>query len=88
MEGRIKYGLMVVDPTDLDEDSNPSIVHFCGYWNKPDEDNINHLREEISTDETFGLTEIVDRFEIYPAPFYLVEYYANIIDEMENDEVD
>ena len=31
------------------------------------------LREELMTDEEFGLTEIAHRLDILPAPDYIVE---------------
>lgn len=76
----IKYGLMVIDPETLDESTDTlEIVHFVGYWNEPTLDDANSLREELRTDEEFGLTEIADRLEIYPAPDEVVESHVELL---------
>lgn len=75
----IKYGLIVVDPTQEDEDLD--ILHFCGYWNKPTKKDADLLREELMTDESFGLTEIAHRLDILPCPDYILEQYLEEIRE-------
>jgi hypothetical protein len=67
----IKYGLIVVDPTQEGEMMN--ILHFVGYWEKPTLSDAESLREELMTDEEFGLTEIAHRLDILPAPDYIVQ---------------
>jgi hypothetical protein len=69
----IKYGLMVVDPTQ--EGEMMDIIHFVGYWKEPNENDAAQLREELMTDEEFGLTEIAHRLDILPAPDYIVEEF-------------
>ena len=69
----IKYGLMVIDPTQ--EGEMMDILHFVGYWNKPTKINADSLREELMTDEEFGLTEIAHRLDILPAPDYIVKAF-------------
>jgi hypothetical protein len=69
----IKYGLMVVDPTQ--EGEMMDIIHFVGYWKEPNENDAAQLREELMTDEEFGLTEIAHRLDILPAPYYIVEEF-------------
>ena len=69
----IKYGLMVVDPTQ--EGEMMDIIHFVGYWEEPTKENADQLREELMTDEEFGLTEIAHRLDILPAPDYIVEEF-------------
>ena len=69
----IKYGLMVVDPTQ--EGEMMDIIHFVGYWTAPPKNNAAQLREELMTDEEFGLTEIAHRLDILPAPDYIVEEF-------------
>lgn len=69
----IKYGLIVVDPTQ--ESEMLDILHFVGYWNKPNEQDAASLREELMTDKEFGLTEIAHRLDILPAPDYIVKQY-------------
>lgn len=69
----IKYGLMVVDPTQ--EGEMMDIIHFVGYWKEPTKNDAAQLREELMTDEEFGLTEIAHRLDILPAPDYIVEKF-------------
>jgi hypothetical protein len=69
----IKYGLIVVDPTQ--EGEMLDILHFVGYWNKPTLSDAESLREELMTDEEFGLTEIAHRLDILPAPDYIVQEF-------------
>lgn len=71
----IKYGLMVIDPTQESEMMN--IIHFVGYWKEPTKLDAIALREELMTDEEFGLTEIAHRLDILPAPDYIVEGFIN-----------
>jgi hypothetical protein len=69
----IKYGLMVIDPTQ--EGEMKDILHFVGYWEEPNKRDADQLREELMTDEEFGLTEIASRLDILPAPDYIVEEF-------------
>lgn len=71
----IKYGLMVIDPTQ--ESEMMDIIHFVGYWKEPTKLDAIALREELMTDEEFGLTEIAHRLDILPAPDYIVEGFIN-----------
>ena len=78
----IKYGLMVIDPTQ--EGEMMDILHFVGYWEKPTLRDANLLREELMTDEEFGLCEIAHRLDILPAPDYIVQEYIKDIESYEN----
>ncbi len=69
----IKYGLMVIDPEQ--EGEMKDILHFVGYWEEPTKMDADLLREELMTDEEFGLTEIANRLNILPAPDYIVEEF-------------
>ena len=69
----IKYGLMVIDPEQ--EGEMKDILHFVGYWEEPNKTAADQLREELMTDEEFGLTEIAHRLDILPAPDYIVEEF-------------
>ena len=69
----IKYGLIVIDPTQ--EGEMMDIIHFVGYWDVPTKNDADQLREELMTDEEFGLTEIAHRLDILPAPDYIVEEF-------------
>jgi len=73
----IKYGLMVVDPNQ--EGEMLDIIHFVGYWSKPNKADADSLRTELMTDEEFGLTEIAHRLDILPAPDYIVQEYIKEI---------
>ena len=76
----IKYGLMVIDPTQ--EGEMMDILHFVGYWNEPTIVDATNLRKELMSDEEFGLTEIVHRLDILPAPDYIVQQFFK---EISND---
>jgi len=75
----IKYGLIVVDPTQ--ESEMMDILHFVGYWSEPTENDAKLLRKELMTDEEFGLTEIAHRLDILPAPDYIVKEYIKDLDD-------
>jgi|GEM_PF-3587377 len=76
---KINYGLIVVDPTQ--EGDMLDIIHFVGYENEPSAETAMQLREELSTDEEFGLIEIIDNLLILPAPEDIVEIFRKDIDE-------
>jgi hypothetical protein len=44
----INHGFMALD-------ENNKLVHFCGYENKPTNEDKEHLRHELRTDESLGL---------------------------------
>ena len=75
----IKYGLIVIDPTQ--EGENLDILHFCGYWNQPTKKDVDFLREELMTDKSFGLTEIAHIVDILPCPDYILQQYLKRIIE-------
>jgi hypothetical protein len=69
----IKYGLMVIDPEQ--EGEMKDILHFVGYWEEPNKTDADQLREELMTDDEFGLTEIAHRLDILPAPEYIIKEF-------------
>lgn len=71
----IKYGLIVIDPTE-DGETN-SILHFCGYWEPPTKEDMDSLMDELKTDEEFGLVDIAHRIVILPCPDYMVKEFIN-----------
>jgi len=73
----IKYGLIAIDPEQ--EGEMKDVLHFCGYWEEPTKNDADSLRDELMTDEEFGLTEIAHRLDILPAPEYIVKEF---IDEL------
>ena len=72
----MKYGLIVIDPTEAQNENDEStILHFCGYETQPTQSDVNSLFEELSTNEDFGLTDKMDIIEIYDAPQEIVDMY-------------
>jgi hypothetical protein len=69
----IRYGLMVIDPEQ--EGEMKDILHFVGYWEEPNKNDAAQLREELMTDEEFGLTEIASRLDILPAPEQIIKEF-------------
>lgn len=45
-----KFGLIILDEA-------RHMLHFCGYISKPTKEDREHLRSELKTDKSFGLTE-------------------------------
>ena len=74
------YGLMVVDPRITD---HISIIHYCAFENEPTQKEIDHLREELRTDEDFGMGDEADIMEILPATEEVVEHFRKEIEENE-----
>ena len=77
----IKYGLVAIDP--LQEGDLKTVLHFCGYIDQPGENELLSLMNELRTNETFGLTEIVHRLDFLAAPDDLVEEYVKQLIEHE-----
>jgi len=63
-----KYGLVVVDETS-------EIFHFCAYLNKPTEVDKQNLYYELKTDESFGLTDRIDKLTIEEASQEVLDQY-------------
>lgn len=72
---QINYGLIVLDPEQIDEDGDKLIVHFVGFMVPPTDADINSIKEEIKTDPEFGLMDIADRLEYELAPQELIDYF-------------
>lgn len=49
----IKFGLIILDESGW-------MIHFCGYPDKPTNEDREQLRNELKADESFGLTERSD----------------------------
>lgn len=67
----IKYGIMVVDSRE-DDDGLNAIVHFCGYENSPTQHGFDSLKEELSTDESFGLVNEMQYLVLAEAPSEII----------------
>lgn len=78
--GQIKYGLVVTDPTSNDNE----ILHFCGYWERPAQKDVDSLREELKNDPEFGLQDIAGIVDISLASKDVLEMYQKIISSREN----
>jgi len=74
----IKYGLIVLNREDL-ENGIYEILHFVGYEKEPNEIDIKSLMEELKTDDSFGLTDLVDNLIIIRAADETVEEYKKIV---------
>lgn len=74
----IKYGLIAIDPNE--ESEAKSILHFCGYWDEPNQEDMKWLLEELKTDEEFGLTDIADRLMIIKCPEDLLHEFIKDIE--------
>jgi hypothetical protein len=75
-----KYGLMVIDPTIVDED-DCNIVHFVGYLEEPTKEDAKQLREELRDDPEFGLQDMWDKVDIFPAPQEIVDHFLSCYNE-------
>lgn len=75
---KFTHGIMVIDTTDVNDDGDPRIIHFVGYWSEPTLETVEHLREEFLTDESHGLKELEEAggiLEYYPAPQDIIDFY-------------
>ena len=62
------YGVGFINPNDQDENGDVTILHMVLMEQPPDDDMVQHLWDEIATDEEFGLAEIVDELEMIELP--------------------
>lgn len=76
----INYGIMVLD-TRLDADGTNPILHFCGFEEFPTDDDFDDLRHELSIDEEFGLTEMMDFVVLIEASADVVAMYREMYNE-------
>lgn len=74
----IKYGILAVDSRQDEDGMNP-IFHFCGYESPPNEDDFDDLRHELSTNEEFGLTEMMDFVVLVEATSEVVALYREML---------
>jgi len=59
------HGIIVFDPESQDEE-DIEMVHWVGYWQEPDLEDIEDLKRELKEDNQFGLVDIADRLEYVP----------------------
>jgi hypothetical protein len=70
----VKYGIVAY----VHDDENPNqlvILHFCGYGEKPTEEDYNALRDELQDSEDFGLQGI--DFELAEATEDMLTYFKD-----------
>jgi len=56
------YGIIVVDP-ESQNDKDIEMVHFVGYWEKPDKEDFEDVKRELKEDDQFGLVDIAEKLE-------------------------
>ena len=73
----IKYGLIVLNRKDI-EDGIYEILHFVGYEKEPTDIDISSLKDELNTDDSFGLSNLGENLIIIRASEETVEEYKKI----------
>jgi hypothetical protein len=56
------HGIIVFDPESEDGEM-VEMVHFVGYWSKPEKEEFDSLAKELAEDDQFGLVDIANRLE-------------------------
>lgn len=73
----MKFGLVAVDRRELD--ANPLaeavILHFCGYAEKPTQQDINDMFKTMADTPEFGVADKMPFIDVYDAPETVVEQY-------------
>lgn len=77
----VKYGLVVLDVKNPNEDGSIPILHFVGFRTPPGENEIKHLREELKTNKEFDLIDKIDDLVIYFASEDIMNWYHNLSKE-------
>jgi hypothetical protein len=82
---KFTHGVMVVQPSLKNEDGIP-VVHFVGYWEEPNRDDIDALITELEEDEDFAFRNEMKagELELYPATQEILDYYNSVINKKEN----
>jgi hypothetical protein len=78
----LTHGLVVVDKRKMEasKDGMVNVLHFCGYWREPTQEDVNSLMHELATTPEFGVMDIIEHIGIYDAtPELVEEYKADII---------
>ena len=82
---KFTHGIMVIDPKNPNDDESIPVRHFVGYWQEPKEEDVLGLYDELRTDETLGLTEVIDDLELVPATQEVLDYFNSHIHDHEED---
>ena len=76
-EATFKYGLIVVNLDEIDDNGDTKVIHFAGYYNEPTDEDAILLRKELGEDEDFGLSQRIDELTISEAPEEIIEFYRD-----------
>lgn len=75
---KFTHGIIAITPEKPNADGSIPVMHFVGYWEKPQEADILGLHEELSNDEELGLTEMMDDIELIPATPEVLEHFNSL----------
>jgi|AntRauMFilla1563_2_1112583.scaffolds.fasta_scaffold71374_2 hypothetical protein len=75
---KFTHGIMVIDPKNPNEDGSIPVRHFVGYWEEPQEEDVQSLYDELRTDEELGLTETIDELELAPATQEVLKHFNSL----------
>ena len=83
-EFNMTHGLIALDRRQVEgeSDTDPSVLHFCGYESKPSQDDINALYLELKVKKEFGLNEIFEHIVVYDAPEEVIEHFRGDVKNM------
>ena len=71
---KFTHGLVIIDPSQNEENGDRTIIHFVGYWSKPNNDDVTNLKKELISD--FDMDE---KFIVEEASEGVVNHYNNLI---------
>ena len=75
----IKYGIAAIIKSE-DEPEDFQVAHFVGFFEKPNDHDWNHIKEELETDEDLGLVGM--EFDLIEATPDMIDFFT----KMEEDE--
>lgn len=76
---KITHGIVVLDTRLPVEDVE--VIHFVGFWKEPTQQDIDNLKEELRTDPTFGLSDVIDELEFLPATQKQIDFFNTLLHE-------
>lgn len=71
---------MVINPKLVDENGDVNILHFVGYWEEPQKEDVLSLMDELEADASFGLVEmaLAGELEYYPATPDILDHFNSL----------
>lgn len=72
----LHYGLVALDPT---TPNGWEVVHFCGYFQPPTQEDWDFLAQDLATNPEWEVTERADRLVILLAPDWMVAEYVQAV---------